>query len=262
VICPKCRTPSLDGAFICENCNAILDTTFLGDDITNEPEAAPVPEADATRVKPAEAVKPPPPKPAPASRRAANAAGAPAQGAELEAAAAQNARKKFSDFIDNTAPPPETAAALDDLVQSFRRFSAPERHAAFTAFAVLATLILPWQWRKLDGDTIGVLAGGGTAGLVALVVLLGLFVRSHPLVRPHRNIVLGALAALACFALLSVVSFWLGVHEEMPIKSGGRRTVDVLSRASFGLFAGLGACVALVLGTVRLYLARNQLEDG
>jgi hypothetical protein len=261
VICPKCRTPALDSAFICENCNAILDTSFLGDDITNEPEAAA--EADATRVKPAEAVRPPPPKAAsPAPKAAARAAPTPPKGAELEAAAAQNARKKLSDFVENTAPPPETAAAVDDLLKSFRRFSAPERHAAFTAFAVLATLILPWQWRKVDGDTIGVLAGGGTAGLVALVVLLGLFVRSHPLVRPHRDKLLGALVGLAVVALLSAVSFWLDVHEEMPIKSGGRRTVDVLARASFGLFAGIGACTALVLGTARLYLARNQLEDG
>lgn len=259
MICPKCQTPALDSAFICENCNAILDTSFLGDDITNEADApAAVANDQATRMKPAASIQPPPARAA--ARQGAEAAAAPA--GELEALAARNARQKVSAFVEGAAPPKETAEAFDDLLAQYKAFGASEKLVAMCSLAVLASLVLPWQTMGKDGDYIGLLVDGGwLVGLVAVTSFASLFVRKLPALRPWKDRLLLANVGLSLLALGAGAFFLATVQVERDLRTGGRRYTEVLSSAHFGAYLGVAACVALLLATAKLYLDRHKLDD-
>jgi hypothetical protein len=258
-----------DGAYICEHCNAILDASFLGDDITNdEPKAddatriKALPEADATRIKAT------PPKPEAPRAKAVPAKAAPARaakGAEAEPAAPAiyvPEPKKRPTLAETAAPPPETAKALDDLLGDFRNLPMTERVTAGGALGLLVALALPWKNTLKDGDIIGLMADNcWPLPLMALLVTVAIFARRHARVRPYRDYVLQGVVALATFSLLGSLAFWRLVGVEKTLKAGGKLAYVMIESAGFGVYLGIAAAAVMLGGAVLTYLEREKLPE-
>lgn len=230
--CPSCNTRVSEGAFICSHCDHILDTSFLGGDITNE-EAPP----QKRKAPPTPAAEPEPP-----------AASAPTDGrlARLDVLA---------------APTDGTSQALEELVADFKAMSLGRRLTVAGAGGVLLSLALPWQATARGDSTIGLLAGGGFIGLLAALVVFVVFSRRHPWLAPHRlPILVGTVATSGLVTLLCVRSMRTALEYRMVIRDGFRLRENT-AWPSIGLYICLVAAFVMLAGSVKSWLERNRPND-
>jgi hypothetical protein len=248
VICPGCRTRVSEDAFVCEACNTVLDTSFLGAGITNEAAPAPAAEAQATRVGKVPAQEP---------RRTAPPV---ATAAPAPAATNDGAKKKFNDLMENAAAPPEASQALDDMVAQFKALPKWDRLTMGAALATLVSMALPWRWAKADGDTIGLFTEAWACALFALFVIGGIVARRHPLARPFRVAILGGSVFFSALGLLSVAGFAQGA-EKVKRLHGVKAGPVIEAHAQFGLYLGAIAVLVMLAGATMTLVRRHEQVD-
>jgi hypothetical protein len=126
-----------------------------------------------------------------------------------------------------------------------------ERLAAAGAGAIAASLLLPWYGIELE-----VFSGFSQTGIEAFSfahaallttagAALALIARCAAGYRPPRPLGEGGLLALAGIWAALIVAF---LAVDRPDEIAGYGTV----RLRYGAFVGLGGCVALILGGVRM----------
>lgn len=256
-----------DGALICDNCNHILDTSFLGDDFTDgdEPTAAGEEgatqikrasdvEADATRIKAAAKIEKPAPRPA------ARARAAPEEIPEPKAyVPPPPPRKQKLDEV--AAIPDDTGEALADLAATFKRLAPTERYGVGGGAAVLATLALPWTSDRHADDVIGLVGGGLWIGLLAAVVIAIAWFRKHPALAPHRERLLQLSTSAALVALLGCFYFVRTAWEIKRERALGRIEEIPQQWPTIGAYLAIIAAGVMTYGAVRTYFARSNLSD-
>lgn len=249
--CPKCSQTVPDGAVICDRCNEILDSSFLGADITNDGKAG---EPAATRIKP---------DPRSAATRVISSMPEPDALPDEEPAPApaeeEAPRVGMKALLDAASAPPAASEAMADLVGRFRRLPFFEKLTIGAACGLFASLGLPWQWTKANGDEIGFLAGAWPVGALALLVAAAVFLREHERVARFRSLVLQA-ATAAAFVALAVCLLYprMARHESFERLGLARRVVVVESEPRFAAFAGLLLAALMFAGMVKTMLDADR----
>lgn len=245
--CPSCNSPVSEGAFICANCDHILDTSFLGSDITNESTPAPRLEADAA---------------APRDTPASAAAVAPLPSPRFAQQGGAQTGARVSKRLDEIAAPSEdTKEAVDEMLADFKNMAVSQKLTVTGAAVVVASLALPWK-NTIDGnDMIGLLGGGWFAGLLAGLVLVTMFARRHPQLQKWRPQLMQGIAGTSLVAIVSCVYFVSSSFEYQTIGSVGRLVHKTTAWPDFGVYVALAASVIMLGGSVKSYLDRDTLPD-
>lgn len=247
--CPSCNSRVSEGAFICQNCDHILDTSFLGSDITNE--VTPVPQL---RAAPKVAPDSPPitatPSPLSASKTAATVRDVDQTGARV------------SQRLDEIAAPSEdTKEAIDEIIADFKSMALSQKLTVAGAATVVASLALPWK-NTIDGDDmIGLLGGGWFVGLLAALVLAAVFTRRHPQVRRWRLQVMQGVAATSLLASIGCLAYLNSASEYRTVRSVGRLVRENTVWPDFGVYLALTASVVMLGGAVKSLLDQKVLPD-
>jgi hypothetical protein len=257
--CPKCGELASEGAAICQNCNEILDASFL--EGLSEPDEEVV--GDRTDVGP------PPTHARPGNVRPLRPSLARPTALKPSASRANWGPNKAPPAVDDPPPAPavvrgrpepmrivkppdplgEAKASVDDLKALFVTLSMPDRWAAGAAILLLLTLILPWRWTKLDEEVIG-LVEAWPALFFASGALAALYARAKDSLPQQRAALqlgqlgcglLGALYAAQCVRTFS---------DGTVVQLGGRTVQLVSSAPRFGLYLGAIFAGALLLASV------------
>lgn len=271
MICPNCRTRVADGAAICDDCNFILDASFLGGDITNEADVAPEPtrikaappiEAERTRIVAPGAV------PAAASSRAGKKA--PVAAKPVAAVAAEPiysfdddestaAGERRASLDDVAAPPAASAEAFEDLAAQFRSLPGSEKFSAVGAGLLLLSLALPWRSSTANGEDIGMLTGAAPLVLVPFAMVAVLVLRRHPRLRRWRDTLLQSGAALGLVAAAGCLVFMRSALVVEKVRAGRQVLTQASSWPAFGVYLGLFAALLLLGGAIKSYVDRETL---
>lgn len=239
--CPRCRELSPEGAAICDNCDEILDSSFLG-----EEEITPA-AGEKTDVGPA-----PTPSPMPARLRKGsgrkpggwNATGAP------PAQPAAGHRPYLAEALPARASPAEDARkAAADLVSFFRSLSVMDRWAAGAASLLLLLLAMPWRSTREDDDIIGVVSAWPLLILGAAVLLLVYARASRADAALGRRLQLAQLAAAGCAVIFNGLYLpW--ASQTKTLHAAGHILSVPLSTPQFGAYLGLVCAVAALFASV------------
>ena len=240
--CPRCNEVAPEGSAICDNCNEILDASFL--EAGDEDAVA----GERTDVGPAPTQAQPnrPLRPARLSQRGGWNAKA---GAPL---AASDQRRSYL-----APPPPEPTASplqeakstASDLGAFFRSLSAADRLAAGGAAALLVVLGLPWRWTKREDDIIGLVAAWPVALLAAgALFLVYLRARRADAILSQRLRLGQAAVALLCAALVGL--FLPYATDNRSVRAAGLVVTVAQSRAELGAYLGIVCAVAVLLGSL------------
>ena len=235
--CPRCGELAPEGSAICDNCDEILDTSFLGID-----EVTPV-EGDKTDVGPAPAASRMPDRlrkgtgkrpggwnPSPSS--------GPAPAEARRPYLAEPAARVLS-------PADEARRAASDLGTFFRSLSAPDRWAAGASSLLLLVLCFPWRWTKEDEEVIGVVAAWPVL-LLATAVLVLIYLRARKAdAAQDRTYRLAQFAASGGAAIFTGL-FLPWATQSHALRAIGRSIAVVESQPLFGAYAGL-ACAAVAM---------------
>src|SRR5438552_3714049 len=138
-----------EGAAICDNCDEILDASFL----EGADEVAQV-QGEKTDVGPA----PTAPSKMPERLRKTQRGGWNPRG---QAASAEPVARR--PYLSEPVGPPvsplaEARKAADDLGSFFRSLTTWDRWATVASALLLAMLALPWRWTRQDEEIIGLVA--------------------------------------------------------------------------------------------------------
>lgn len=241
--CPSCNNRVLDGTVICPHCDHILDTSFLGSDITNETPPIPSPARQLTLPV------------------ATNAGGQP-ETAVFPDENAHAASAGISRKLDQIAAPSnEAQEAVDELVANFKSMALSQKLTVMGAAAAIASLALPWKNTLDNSDTIGLLAGGWFVGLLAALVLVAMFMRRHPLLRHRRIHLMQGVAATSLLTCIACVSYLKSVREWRVVRSAGLLVREPTAWPDFGVYLALVASLVMLSGAVKSYFDRNALPD-
>lgn len=259
--CPKCGELASEGAAICQNCNEILDASFL-DGLADRDEDV---EGDRTDVGPAPVsprggvvrpLRPALARPSglkPSASRANWSAGrsAPEAPAEQPPPPPAVVRGRPEPMRVVSAPDPlgEAKASVDDLRALYVTLSTADRWAAGAALLLLGSLIVPWRWTKADEEVIGLVEAWPMLlfGAGALAALYARVKDSLPQQRAALQLgqlacgILGALYAAQC------VRSWA---DASVAELGGRNVQLVVSAPRFGLYLGAAFAAALLLSSI------------
>lgn len=269
--CPKCGELALEGAAICQTCNEILDASFLdglaeqAEEVEGErTDIGPPPTSPSPSLRPSNRR---PPRPAPlrptALRPSASRANWGAQPAKDSPEGKPPPpppapRNQAAAIPQAPAPDPlgEAKASVDDLKALFVTLSTADRLAAGASLLLVASLILPWRWTKLDEEVIGLVSAWPML-LLAVGALAALYLRvkdSLPQQRAALQLgqlacgLLGALYAAQCVRTFSDASV---------AELGGRTIQIVMSSPRFGLYLGAIFAGTLLLSSIAGALQRR-----
>lgn len=245
--CPSCNSRVPEGAFICSNCDHILDTSFLGSDITNE--VTPLPSTRAG---------------APGARSAPSAVSA----SGIQAAAsfhdpdALPTAGRVSQRLDQLAAPSEdTKEAIDEFIADFKSMAMSQKLTVTGAVAVIASLALPWKNTTAGDDMIGLLAGGWFVGLLAILVLVAMFTRRQPRVRKWRLHIMQGVAVSSLLACIACVAYMKSAYESRVVRSVGLLVRENTAWPDFGVYLALVASMLMLGGAIKSFIDRNILPD-
>ena len=287
MICPQCQTILSDDTVICENCNFILDTTFLGDSITNETssdddavgddEVLPgASDNNRTRIKqvnlsapaastPAQAAGRQAAKTAPPAKVRAEAAPEPesraAARSRIEAEADEPAKRRVS--LDKLAAPPSSVGeTIYELRERFKEFPVSERITTVAGGLFVVSLGLPWRWSVKEEDVIGLFADAWPIGIAALVVCISAYVRRIPSLRPLKQEILFCVLGTSILALATTAIYFSRSFERETTFGARMRQVEVLKMyPHVGAVIGLLSAVAMVGGSAISVARRGQIRD-
>jgi hypothetical protein len=237
VRCPRCGELSPEGTAICQNCDEILDASFLGGD-----EVTPV-EGEKTDVGPT------PTSPMPARlRKTARGSWNPSTSPP---AGPLEPRRPY--LAEPVAPPPtvreEARKAADDLASFFRSLTAADRWAAGASAALLVTLALPWRWTRADEEIIGLVAAWPVLFLAA-AALAFVYIRSRKAdAAQDRMLKLAQLTASGGAAIFTGL-FLPWATQSHAVHAVGRSIAIVQSRPEAGAYAGLLCAVTALFAAL------------
>ena len=272
--CPKCDEKVDDGAFICPNCDFILDAGFLGDDITNQDDAEEeviAPGADgATRIKAADdgATKTKPaakvaqkPRPPPLPKHPEKSVRAAPKGLNDNPDDPTAHAMRRATLDESTAALPEAGEAMTDLVTQFKGMPKLDQFTLGGAAAILVSMALPWRTNRDDDAIIGFAAGALHIAFFAVLSIAAVILRRHPKLAPFRDRVLLAGAGSGLLVLLSIFLFMYSARVVRTLKNGGRFTYITEQWPTLGAYVAVIAAGVMVYGAVRAYLGRSELRD-
>ena len=223
VTCPSCASEAPEGAAFCPSCDAVLDPSAFEDG-----GAAPGPTPAPAKAEPPKKVADP--------RRAARAP------APVEAAPAPRRRKRAKKEIDFSPD-----RVLADTWSSFQTLMPFDRLALGGLVAVAVSMLLPWRFTQVDGEEIGVFAGGWMILILMALASAALWLRtSDDLrgVRPDHLAGLQLVTALGSVGLSAYLFF--ASLDPHPYKSVLGTTNLWSSYPEFGV--GICALAAIVVG--------------
>ncbi len=230
-----------EGAAICDNCDEILDASFLG-----EEEVTPG-EGEKTDVGPApkEDLRPPRLRRPPSSRGNWEAP------KKAPVAPPLDRRPYLAPPPSAPAPSPvdEGRRTAQDLGAFFRSLTLPDRWAVGAVAALLAMLALPWRWTKEDDDIIGVVAAWPVALLGATVIGIIYIRASRANAGLDRNLRLAQLAAAAMAAVTSGL-FLPWASQTRSLHAAGKTLSIALSTPLVGAYLGLVCAIAALLASL------------
>jgi len=250
VRCPRCREVATEGAAICDNCDEILDASFLEGE-----ESTPV-EGERTDVGPAPTSAAPNRSLRPARL---NARGGWNAKAGASPAAAEARVPYLAPPPAPTAPSPldEAQRTASDLGAFFRSLTSSDRLAAGGAAALLLVLGLPWRWTRRDDDIIGLVAAWPVA-ILAAGILGVVYVRARraDAVLSQQLRTVQAVSALVCAACVGL--FLPYATDNRTVRAAGLVASVSQSRPELGAYLGILCAVALLLGSLTGLLGERQ----
>ncbi|HUJ28340.1 MAG TPA: hypothetical protein VLW85_20095 [Myxococcales bacterium] len=231
-----------EGAAICENCNEILDASFLD----GADEVTPV-EGERTDVGPAPTSRMPDRlRKTQGSRRGG---WNPAPGAPAEA----EQRRPYLAEPPPPVPTPgdEARKAVSDLTSFFRSLSPADRWTAGATSLLLFALALPWRWTREDEEIIGVISAWPLL-LLAPAVLAMVYLRSRKADSAlDVRLRLGQVAAAAGAAVFTGGYLWWA-SQSHGLRGLGRGIAVTVSTPQVGAFLGLACAVAALFASLPL----------
>lgn len=237
--CPRCGELSPEGAAICNNCDEILDTSFLGAE-----EVTPV-EGDKTDVGQA-----PTPSRLPARLRKGSGR-RPGGWNPSPSAAPVEARRPYlaQPAAPVLSPADEARRATDDLNSFYRSLSPSDRWAAGATSLLLLSLAFPWRWTRADEEIIGVVAAWPVV-LLAIAALVLVYLRSRKAdAAQERRFRLAQLAASGGAAIFTGL-FLPWASQSHALRAVGRSIAITQSQPLFGAYAGLVCAVAALFAAL------------
>jgi hypothetical protein len=228
-----------EGAAICDNCDEILDASFLGGE-----EVTPV-EGDRTDVGPA----PTSPMPARLRKEAARRRGG--WNPSVPPAPEPEARRPY--LADPVAPPlspmDEARRSASDLASFFRSLTQADRWAAGATALLLFSLALPWRWTKEDEEIIGLVSAWPVL-LLGAAALAMVYLRSRKagaaLDRRLRLAQVTAAAGAAIFTGLYLP--W--ATQSHALRALGRSLAFTDSKPEIGAYLGLVFAVTALFASL------------
>lgn len=250
--CPSCHTLVTEDTVICTYCDHILDTSFLGADITNDDEVRPAPEETTRpRIEPESPVARPQPKKV--TRQPA---------AEADAIDPAELNRRAGRRLDElAAPSADTTEAIEELVHEFKVMAFSQKLTVVGAAGVLLSLALPWQGTREDGDLIGLLAGGWLAGLLAALVLGAMFARRNPKLLEWKDRVLQGIAAAAGLTGVTCVVYMKQALSYETVRVTGQLVRETTSWPAFGVYVALVASMIMLGGALKSWIDRDVLPE-
>jgi hypothetical protein len=239
VRCPRCGELATEGAAICDNCDEILDASFLGAE-----EVRPV-EGEKTDVGPVASRMP---------ARLRKGGGKRPGGWNPSPSAAQAAAEPRRPYLAEEAEPvlspaDEARKAASDLGAFFRSLSSADRWAAGATSLLLLLLAMPWRWTKADEEIIGVVAAWPVL-LLAVAVLVLIYLRARKAdAAQDRTFRLAQLAASGGAAIFTGL-FLPWATQSHALHVMGRGIAVVESQPLFGAYAGLVCAVAALFAAL------------
>lgn len=237
--CPRCGELVPEGAAICDNCDEILDASFLDGD-----EIAAV-EGEKTDVGPA------PTSPMPARLRKGPGRLAGGRNPAVAAASPREQRRPYLTEPVAPSPPPadEARRAAADLASFFRSLSPADRWASGATSLLLLALALPWRWTKDDEEIIGVVSAWPLlilCGAILAIVYLRARKADAALDRRLRLAQLAAAASAAIFTGLYLP--W--ASQTHALRAMGRSIAITVSAPQIGAYLGLACAVAALFASI------------
>lgn len=239
--CPRCDQLAPEGASICNNCDEILDASFLGDEEEVEGEAtdigpppvAALPDRRPPRLR----------KPLEKQQRGSW---------EPRALKVQEERRPYLEPpppLPAPSPLEEARKSADDFGSFYRALSLPDRWVTGSVLLLLLALFFPWRWTREDDDLIGLIAawpvlllGGGTLALI--------YYRSRKanalLDRQLRFAQLGSTALAALFVGLFIP--W--ASRTSAAHAAGRTLQIAVSTSQGGAWFGLVCASAALVASI------------
>ena len=227
-----------EGAAICDNCDEILDTSFLGAE-----EVTPV-EGEKTDVGPA----PTAPRGMPERLKKTNRPGGwnPSPGA-----ASLEPRRPY--LADPVAPSPtvrdEARKAASDLGSFYQGLPLADRWAAGSTAGLLVALAFPWRWTRQDEEIIGLVAAWPVLFLAA-AALAFIYLRARKAdAAQDRALKLAQLTASGGAAIFTGL-FLPWATQSHALRAVGRSIAIVESSPQVGAYLGLVCAIAALFAAI------------
>jgi hypothetical protein len=249
VRCPRCSELSPEGAAICDNCDEILDASFLGTD-----ECQPV-EGEKTDVGPAPVAPVPSSSPMPERLRKNPSGRRPGGWNSTPQAAAMAAEPRRPYLAEPPRPVPtpgdEARQAAADLTSFFRSLSAADRWTTGATSLLMLMLALPWRWTRQDEEIIGVVSAWPLLLLAPAIVALVYFRSRKADAAMDRRLRLAQLAAASSAAVFTGTYLWWA-NQSQGMRAMGRGLAIVVSTPQIGAYLGLACAVAALFASLPL----------
>ena len=231
-----------EGAAICDNCDEILDASFLGAE-----EITPV-EGDKTDVGPAPTASRMPERLRKGSGR--RAGGWNPSVSSAAAAGAEPRRPYLSEpAAPVLSPGDEARKAASDLGSFFRSLSTSDRWAAGATAALLLMLALPWRWTRQDEEIIGFVAAWPVL-LLGAAALVFVYLRSRKADAAQDRVLRLAQLTASGGAAIFTGLFLPWATQSHALRAVGRSIAITESRPELGAYAGLVCAVAALFAAL------------
>jgi hypothetical protein len=246
VRCPRCRELAPEGAAICDNCNEILDSSFLD----GADEVTPV-EGERTDVGPAPTAPPNRGEqfvqnsrmPDRLRKRPGNSGG---WNPKPGAVAAEPERRPYLAPEPPKAPPTpieEAQKAAADLNSFFRSLSTADRWAAGATSLMLLLLAFPWRWDKDDDEIIGIVSAWPLL-LLGGAVLFIVYLRARRADAARDRLLRFVQIAASAACALYVGGYLRWASQSHAVRVVGQQLAIILSTPQASAYAGLVCAVA------------------
>lgn len=232
---------SPEGAAICDNCDEILDASFLGAD-----EVTPV-EGEKTDVGPAPTATRMP-------ERLRKGSGNKPGGWNPSVSVAEAAPEARRPYLAAPAEPvltpgDEARKAAADMGAFFRSLTTADRWAAGSTTALLFALALPWRWTKADEEIIGVVAAWPVL-LLAGATLVFVYMRARKAdAAQDRMLRLAQLASTGGSAIFTGL-FLPWATQAHAVRAVGKSIAVVESSPQAGAYLGLLCAAAGLFASI------------
>ena len=250
--CPRCNAKTRDGAAVCAQCDEILDPSQFehdGDEVEGErTDVGPAPTSSAQGAAAARA-------------RAIALAAAKKKAPKAVGGTTNEYKKSYLDDAPEDLPPDpleEARRSAADLGAFFRSLGPAERFAAGATLGLLASLLLPWRWTKVDDDESLGLVAAFPATLLAVGLAVLIYIRARRANAALANTLANAQAGCALLITLFCAWFLRSSNEQRMIRGVGHGVIADLSHPLWPAWLGTGCAGLALLATLAIALGRRN----